>query len=422
MTTNIVLGGGIAGIAAAYFARKAGRAPVVFEAEPRAGGLIDNFTVDGYRFDNAVHLSFASEPEVRAVFDQTPYVSHDAVSLCWDAGFWLKHPTQNNMFALPVEQKIEMISGLVEQPEIEIKNYRDWLIYQYGGPIAARWPLVYTEKYWTLPAEALGTAWIGKRMRRADLREVLFGAFTEDTPNTYYVSQMRYPVRGGYRAFAEPMLADVEVVTGARATQIDHRARTVRFADGRQAEYDRMVSTLPLPQVVAMMSGVPADVRAAAETLFATEIDLISVGFNREIAFPSLWFYIYDTDILAARAYSPSLKSPDNAPPGRSSLQFEIYSSSRRPQAHSVEALKENTLMALQRMNIASPEDAAFLHHKRLPYGNVVFDLGMEERRNLVRAWLADVGIVTAGRFGEWDYLWSNQAMLSGMRAAEHFA
>jgi hypothetical protein len=28
------------------------------------------------------------------------------------------------------------------------------------------------------------------------------------------------------------------------------------------------------------------------------------------------------------------------------------------------------------------------------------------------------VGITSAGRFGEWDYLWSNQAFMSGLRAA----
>ena len=44
-----------------------------------------------------------------------------------------------------------------------------------------------------------------------------------------------------------------------------------------------------------------------------------------------LWFYIYDEDILPARAYSSSLKSPNNVPFGKSSLQFETYISKQKP-------------------------------------------------------------------------------------------
>ena len=46
----------------------------------------------------------------------------------------------------------------------------------------------------------------------------------------------------------------------------------------------------------------------------------------------------------------------------------------------------------------------------------------MEERRNTVREWVESQGIALAGRFGEWDYLWSNQAFMSGRAAADAIA
>jgi protoporphyrinogen oxidase len=134
---------------------------------------------------------------------------------------------------------------------------------------------------------------------------------------------------------------------------------------------------------------------------------------------PSLWFYIYDQDILAARVYSPSWKSADNVPPGCSSLQWEIYSSCRRPLKASVAEMVENCLAAMERMGLAARSDVIFTHHKHLPFGNVVFDLGMEERRDAVRAWVEAQGIGLAGRFGEWAYLWSNQSFMSGRAAVE---
>ncbi len=419
MTDLLILGGGIAGLSAAWTAREHGLTAVILEAAQRPGGILDSFVVDGFRFDNGVHLSFASEPEVRAIFDRTPYHDHDAVSFCWDSGVWLRHPVQNNLHPLPVEDKVALIEGLVQQPPGEIANYRDWLIHQYGTPIAARWPLVYTEKYWTVPAEQLGTDWIGQRMRRADLREVLVGAMAERAPSTYYISQMRYPKQGGYRAFIEPMLDDVSIQCGTRVVAVDPQARTVRTDAGAEIGYRHLVSTLPLPNLVAMTDGAPAAIRNDAATLFATSVDLISVALRRAEVSPSLWFYIYDQDILAARVYSPSRKSADNAPEGCCSLQFEIYSSPRRPLQADVAAMTENCLMAMERMGLASRQDVIFTHHKHLPFGNVVFDLGMEERRDRVRAWLADQGIELAGRFGEWAYLWSNQSLMSGRAAVE---
>lgn len=422
MSGNVILGAGVAGLGAAHKLRERGERSIIYEARERAGGLLDNFTIQSergpFRFDRAVHLSFATEPEVRAVFDRTPYLTHQPESLCYDAGRWLKHPVQNNLYSLPAEEKVELIAGLAAAPDGEIATYRDWLLQQYGAPIAERWPLRYTEKYWTVPAERLGTAWVGQRMRRADMREVLQGAFQAETPNQYYVKEMRYPEKGGYRAFIEPLIAETEIVYGAEAVSIASQARTVRFADGRSTDYERLISTMPLPRLVEMM-GAPPEVLADAGTLFASTVDLISVGFSKPAASPALWFYIYDDDILAARAYSPDLKSRDNVPDGCSSLQFEIYGSRERPTTTDVEALKRDTIEGVIKMGLATREKILFAEHHHLAYGNVVFDLGMEERRDRVRAWVEAQGVQTAGRFGEWAYLWSNQSLMSGMRAAE---
>jgi protoporphyrinogen oxidase len=416
----IVLGAGISGISAAYHLQKLGGQAVVYEAASRPGGLLDHFTIDGFRFDNAIHLSFATEPEVREVFDRTAYFAHPATSWCWDDDIWLKHPVQNNMAALDAQKKVELIAGLVERPDIKVRHYKDWLLYQYGEPIANRWQLPYTEKYWTVGAEELGLKWIGNRVRRADIREVLHGAFTTETPSYYYAAEMRYPKQGGYRSFIEPMLAEVDVRCGFEVKGVRVADRRVYFANGETASWESLISTMPLPRLIELMDDVPEPVRVAAASLFATSLDLISVGFRRADIQPHLWFYIYDKDILAARAYSPSIKSPDNVPTGCSSLQFEIYSSPRKPQTATPEQMKENTKAALKTMGVLQDEeDIVFMHHKRLPWGNVVFDLGMEERRAIVTDWVEQTGIVLAGRFGQWEYQWSNQAFMSGMGAAQ---
>lgn len=417
---NVVLGAGIAGLAAAYEARRHGKQATIFEARSTAGGLLDNFMTDGFRFDHAVHLSFATEPEVRDIFDRADYHTHEPEAVNWDTKQWLRHPVQNNMFPLPAEEKVELIAGLAEAPTGPIENYADWLEHQYGRPIAERWPMRYTEKYWTVPAAWLGTEWIGQRVRRADIREVLHGAMSKETPHYFYAKEMRYPETGGYRRFIEPMIEDADIRYNKRVSGIipahGDQPGTVTFDDGSDVQFRRLVSTLPLPLLARLMSTMPDTVRADADTLFASSVDLISIGFNRADVPPTLWFYIYDKDILAARAYSPSWKAPNNAPSGCSSLQFEIYGS-RHTERHSAENLKANTVMALEKMGLATPEDIVTIEHRRIEYGNVVFDLGMEERRDRVLDWVRGQGVEVAGRFGEWAYLWSNQSMMSGLNA-----
>jgi protoporphyrinogen oxidase len=410
------LGAGIAGLGAALRAREVGREAVIFEARKSAGGLLDNFVIDGYRFDYAVHLSFAQEPLVRKIFDKTPYITHPADSTCFDDGLWLKHPVQNNLCPLPPDEKVRLIESFLKRPEqLHAPDYESWLRHQYGNAIAERYPLRYTMKYWGTPAAELSTTWIGNRMRRAALAEILYGAFTEDTPNTYYTKEMRYPEKGGYKAFIQELIDESTIEYGRRVTAIDVVNKSVTFADGSTVRYTTLVSSLPLPVIAKLIQDCPRAIMEAAEKLEATSIDLVSVGFKRPVV-QDLWFYIYDDDILASRAYSPSVKSPDNAPPGSSSLQFEIYNRGRQP-LHSAEELKENVLYAIAKMKIASGEDIAVLDHRRIEFGNVIFDKGMEDQRSVVMDYLHGSGISSCGRFGTWDYLWSNQSLISGYEA-----
>lgn len=418
MNEVLILGAGIAGISACYHARQAGFEATCFEAQATAGGLVANFEIDGFRFDNAVHLSFSKDDYVNSLFLKTPYITHTPSPYCFDDSYWLKHPVQNNLYPLPVAHKIACIESFVARPDGEVNNYEQWLIQQYGVEIAQRYPLRYTEKYWGLPASALSISWIGDRMRRAALKEILQGAFEQRQDQHYYASQMRYPQSGGYFAFIKPMLDSLPVKTLKKAVSIDLVQKSVQFADGTIEKYRYLINTLPLPVLCQLIKDCPTEIQQAASSLLWTRVDLISVGFSGVTVPPYLWFYIYDETQRAARAYSPSMKSADNAPKGCSSLQFEIYSLSRS-NAPDPEVLIANVKQSLSEMKIASPEQILFCHHKQLPFGNVVFDLGMEQRREKVLQYLQQQSILTAGRFGCWDYYWSDQSFLSGQQAVQ---
>lgn len=415
-----ILGAGIAGVSANYHAEKLGYTCEIFEADDRFGGLVDNFKVGDFRFDKAVHLSFTNNEYVRSIFDNVDYLRHKPQAYNYGDGYWLKHPVQNNLYPLKIDEKILAIESFINRPPMmDDSDYGNWLVSQYGNYIAEKYPQRYTQKYWSVPAKQLSMDWVGNRMYQPSLKEVLTGAMTDETPNTYYAKEMRYPRIGGYRTFIEKIASGCNIQLNKRAIRIDAKRKLIEFIDGSQTYYEHLISTIPLPELIKIINDVPSNIKNAANDLWATSIELVSVGFNRPDIAKYLWFYIYDEDIAAARAYSPNLKSPDNVPENCSSLQFEIYHSKYKPLQMSTDMLMDHIVEDMVKMKIAGKADIKVMDCRSLSYGNVVFDKGMLKKRSQVRDYLVQIGIKTAGRFGEWDYLWSDQSLLSGKNAIE---
>lgn len=408
----VILGAGIAGIGAGY---KLGKNAILYEKRERDGGLCDNFTIDDFRFDYAVHLSFAKENIVRSVFDQTSYITHKPVAMNYCDGYWVKHPVQNNSYNLSIEERIKIIKSFINRNDsFEVSNYKEWLDFQYGGYFSSKYPCRYTRKYWCCDASDLTTEWINNRMYQPSIDEVLFGAMTDETPNTYYAQEMRYPKQGGYRAFIDHIAEKMDIRLSHEAIEIDCNDKFVRFNNGTVASYDTLISSLPLPEIIKIIKNVPQNVIESSERLYATSIALVSIGFKSEIKFPSLWFYVYDEEIPFARAYSPSIKSADNVPDGKSSLQFEIYYTNKNPIGLTDKELEKRVLESINKIRIASKADVEVIDTRHVKYGNVVFYHGMEEDRKIILDYLNQKEIKSIGRFGEWDYLWSNQSFMSG--------
>lgn len=421
MSSIVILGGGIAGISAGYCLKQSGLSPKIYEKSGDWGGLCGNFTIEGFRFDRFVHFSFAEEPE-KSFFEQsTELYKHIPFPSNYYKGFWLRHPAQNNLSPLPNAEKVKIISDFVSRPVkdvTEISNYGEWLHCQYGDYFAEHFPYPYTRKYWGKKPEDLGTKWVGQRMYVPDLTQVLTGAFETQDECFYYAKEMRYPTAGGYRSIFQKARDAVEIDFHKEAVAIAPKTKSLRFADGSTANYDTLMSSLPLPEIVAMLPDVPQTVADAAHNLEYTCGYQVSLGFRRHDIAKYLWFYIYDEDILSSRVYSPNLKSPDNAPEGCCSLQAEIFFSNNAliPDAKTV---LSNTIDKMIQMGVFAADDIIVQDVRFEKYANVIFDHAIYKNRQIVLDYLASVSIITMGRFGKWDYLWSHQAFRDGHEEAK---
>lgn len=419
MSNNVILGAGIAGISAAYHLKQKGENSVIFEKDNDWGGLCGFFEIDGFRFDRFVHFTFAKDEKIAELFAKSsPLYAHPPVSYNYWRGCWLKHPAQNNLAPLPIEEKVKIIDSFVNRPRkdvAEISDYAEWLRVQYGDYFAENFPFAYTRKYWGVEANQLETKWVGNRLHVSPLPEVLRGAFAEQQENFYYTKFMNYPKKGGFRSIMNECRKGLDIRLNKKAVRIDTAAKQVEFDDGTVENYYNLISSLPLPEIIKMISDVPENVQNAAKQLRWTCGYQVSLGFNRPDVAKYLWFYIYDEDVPPARVYSPNLKSPDNAPDGCSSLQAEIFF------ANGVKVVDKNiilqkTVEKLKEICQFNDSDVVVKDIRFEPYANIIFTPEIYESRKVVREWLQAQGIKTIGRFGEWDYLWSHQAFESGMK------
>src|SRR5262249_12119380 len=150
-------------------------------------------------------------------------------------GHWIKHPAHANLHGLPTDLIIRCIEELVAvnaAPAPKIDNYQDWLEAAYGPTFANTFPGEYTKKYHTTEAKNLTTDWLGPRLYRGNLEQVLRGALEPETPSLHYIDDFRYPTHGGFAAYLKKFAAMADQRYGHCAVSIDPVAKTVSFANG----------------------------------------------------------------------------------------------------------------------------------------------------------------------------------------------
>lgn len=421
-TKNLILGAGISGLGAAYALRQKGEEYIIIEKDSTYGGLCSSFEFDGFRFDRFIHLSFSQIEEVNRLFNEScpDIYRHTPNPFNLYKGIWIKHPAQNNLYPLSKEEKKLIIDDFLKRPSADgavLNNYEDWLRLQFGNYFAEHFPMVYTRKYWMKEAKELRTEWVGSRVYQPSIDEVIAGSKTTETPITYYAKEMRYPKTGGYKQFLKVLAENADIRYNKEVIEIDTQSKKVLFSDGASFEYCRLISSLPLPEMVKIVKNTSDEVIEAASKLECTCGYHVSIALKTKRIPPYLWWYIYDEDNLSARVHSPSMKSPDNAPEGCSSLQMEVYC---KQGEYTEEEIKERTVGKLISLGFIKEDDILFVHLGYEKYANVIFTEPIYEARKIVRDYLASVGIETIGRFGEWDYLWSDQSLLSGLSVSDN--
>ena len=428
MPNIVVLGSGMAGFGAAYRLHAEGITPVMYDKNHYYGGHTASFRNEsGFLFDVGPHISFTKDTRIQNLFAESVDQQYETLPISLNnywRGHWPQHPVQLHLHGLPEDVVVKVISDFVEErqkPEQPIKNYADWLISSFGRSFAELFPMQYTRKYHLTTAENMSTDWLGPRIYRPSLEEVLRGALSPSAPHVHYITHFRYPSAGGFVNYLKKFLPLGNLKLNHELVSIDARAKQLRFSNGHNTTYDGLVSSVPLPDLVRMIEGAPQDVLDASRRLACSTCVLVNLGIDREDLSQAHMTYFYDEDVCFTRLGFPHMLSARNAPPGTGNIQAEVYFSKKyKPLTGSPDAWIEPVIRDLRRTGVLRENDrvlskAAVL----LPYANIIFDLDRAAALKIVHAYLDDLGIAYCGRYGDWGYMWTDESFKSGELAAE---
>jgi UDP-galactopyranose mutase len=102
-------------------------------------------------------------------------------------------------------------------------------------------------------------------------------------------------------------------------------------------------------------------------------------------------------------------------------LTCEItYHTDYKPLPCDGEALIDRCIEDCRKVGFFSADDPVIARTQvDLPHAYVVYDHARPKNVALIRAWLAEQGIILAGRYSEWEYYNSDHAFLAGKKAAD---
>src|SRR6266481_3567427 len=361
----VVLGSGMAGFGAAYRLHAENITPVMYDKNAYHGGHTASFRNDsGFLFDVGPHISFTKDPRIQEIFADSVEQRSETIQITsnnyW-RGYWPLHPVQVHLHGLPEDGIVKVIKDFVEEsqaPERPVKNYSDWLLSSFGRSFAELFPMQYTRKYHLTSAENMSTDWLGPRIYRPSLEEVLRGALSPSAPHVHYITHFRYPSVGGFVNYLKKFIPLGNLKLNHELVSIDPRAKQLHFSNGHTTNYDGLVSSLPLPDLLRMIEGTPPDVLEASRRLACSTCVLVNPGIDREDLSDAHMTYFYDEDICFTRLGFPHMLSAKNAPPDMGNIQAEVYFSDKyKPLAGAPEDWIEPVIRDLRKCGLLRDSD-----------------------------------------------------------------
>lgn len=347
----VVIGGGPAGLTAAYELAKHQVKSIVLEKGDRVGGISRTETYKGYRFDIGGHRFFTKVGEVQAVwkeildndFIQTPRLSR----IYYDGKFY-DYPlsitkTLRNLglrrsaliFASYLYAKLKKFLHLTPEPQ----TFEEWVVDCFGWRLYLTFFKTYTEKVWGIPCNQIRADWAAQRIQNLSLKQAVINALFGSQNAKSLIKTFDYPRLGPgmmwercqelLEAQGCPVHLHTEVVKVEREGSRITRVVAQRGDETWTLTGDHFINSMPVSLLMHRLDPAPPDdVMEAARGLKYRDFLIVSLVVNREHLFPDNWLYIHSPEFRVGRIQNFKNWSPAMVPdPSKTCLGMEYFCS-----------------------------------------------------------------------------------------------
>lgn len=399
-----VLGGGPAGLAAAYYARRAGLDLTVYEAGAEAGGNCRTLRHGDFLFDTGAHRLHDRDPqvtaEIRRLLGDDLLEVHAPSQISWE-GEWVDFPLSPYDLAskLPARTLLRIAGENVRQrllPAAPARSFRDQAVSSYGETLAEMFLLGYSRKLWGEDTARLSPAVAGSRLRHLDLKTFLIEALRGKREKTEHLDGSFYYPRHGIGSIFDRVQEEIgpaRIRRNARITGLAHaRGRiTALEINGRETVSPGTVaSSLPLPLMLRLLRPAPpAELLEIAGSMRFRHLVLGVFLLDRDRLTPNASLYFPDPAVPFTRIYESKNRSADMAPAGQTSIVLEIPCQREDAWwAMPEEEMRRSLQRELRRLDLVDGSEVLGFRSYRVPFAYPILETGFEARSERLLAHL----------------------------------
>ena len=423
----LILGAGLAGLSLAYFLKGKNIESVVFEKSDVCGGLCKSIEKDGYTFDYAGHLLHFRSPEVLSFVKnllEDDLIKHKRNAQVYSFNKLIPYPFQSNLHHLPDKIAKECAENFLEvsknnKGDSNNQDFLDWINKKFGAGVARNFMIPYNEKFWNVPLDKLISSWAERFVVVPSVGFIDKKSKISAKENLGYNSVFWYPKNGGIQKLIKSLIIEKNYIYLNHEVEfIDLKEKTVEFKNGVKKKYDTLINTIPLPKLANIIKDIPEVVLSEFKKLKWVSIYNVNFGVKGKVIPKCHWIYFPQKKTSFFRAGFFHNFSATMVESGKNSLYTEVSYSENAPLNGKKDISK--IIDDLIDVNIISNRGMieTFLVND-MKYGYPVYDHNYVHAKKVIINFLKTNSILSAGRFGKWEYLSMEDVICDGKAIAE---